>query len=61
MIDGIDSFAATLPDPATGRTLPPADRMEKLLEEVETADRVGPDVLGVASITARNSSMPRRR
>jgi alkanesulfonate monooxygenase SsuD/methylene tetrahydromethanopterin reductase-like flavin-dependent oxidoreductase (luciferase family) len=47
MIDGIDSFAATLPDPATGRTLPPADRIKKLLEEVETADRVGPDVLGV--------------
>jgi hypothetical protein len=28
---GIDSFAATIPDPATGRTLPPADRMETLL------------------------------
>src|SRR5579863_9015166 len=44
---GIDSFAATFPDPATGRTLPPADRMEKLLAEVETADRVGLDVFGV--------------
>jgi probable LLM family oxidoreductase len=44
---GIDSFAATFPDPATGKTLPAADRMEKLLEEVETADRVGLDVFGI--------------
>ena len=44
---GIDSFAATFPDPATGKTLPAADRMEKLLEEVETADRVGLDGFGI--------------
>jgi hypothetical protein len=44
---GIDSFAATIPDPATGKTLPAADRMEKLLAEVETADRVGLDVFGI--------------
>jgi alkanesulfonate monooxygenase SsuD/methylene tetrahydromethanopterin reductase-like flavin-dependent oxidoreductase (luciferase family) len=44
---GIDSFAATVPDPATGRTLPAADRMEHLLTEVETADRVGLDVFGI--------------
>src|SRR5580693_3485318 len=44
---GIDSFAATIPDPATGKTLPAADRMEKLVAEVETADRVGLDVFGV--------------
>src|ERR1700689_3034496 len=44
---GIDSFAATIPDPATGKTLPPVERMEKLLAEVETADRVGLDVFGV--------------
>src|SRR6202453_4234103 len=44
---GIDSFAATIPDPATGRTLPAADRMEQLLAEVETADRVGLDVFGI--------------
>lgn len=44
---GIDSFAATLPDPATGRTLPAVDRMERLLAEVETADRVGLDVFGL--------------
>jgi probable LLM family oxidoreductase len=44
---GIDSFAATIPDLATGKTLPAADRMEKLLAEVETADRVGLDVFGI--------------
>ena len=44
---GIDSFAATIPDPATGKTLPAADRMENLLAEVETADRVGLDVFGI--------------
>jgi probable LLM family oxidoreductase len=44
---GIDSFAATIPNPATGQTVPPADRMEALLAEVETADRVGLDVFGI--------------
>lgn len=44
---GIDSFAAILPDPATG-TLPSAtDRMADLLGEVEIADRVGLDVFGI--------------
>ncbi|ACL61400.1 Atu2307/SP_0267 family LLM class monooxygenase [Methylobacterium nodulans] len=44
---GIDSFAATLPDPKTGRTVPAAERMERLLAEVEVADRVGLDVFGI--------------
>jgi probable LLM family oxidoreductase len=44
---GIDSFAATFPDPVTGETLPAVDRIEKLLAEVETADRVGLDVFGI--------------
>ncbi len=44
---GIDSFAATIPNPATGLTAPPADRIEALLAEVETADRVGLDVFGI--------------
>lgn len=44
---GIDSFAATIPDPATGVTLSPADRMQHLLAEVEIADRVGLDVFGI--------------
>jgi probable LLM family oxidoreductase len=44
---GIDSFAATLPDPATGETMSATERMEHLLEEVEIADRVGLDVFGM--------------
>ena len=44
---GIDSFAATMPNPATGLTVPAAHRMEALLAEVETADHVGLDVLGI--------------
>lgn len=44
---GIDSFAATIPNPATGEMIPAADRMEALLAEVETADRVGLDVFGI--------------
>src|ERR1700736_4903056 len=44
---GIDSFAATIPDPATGRRMSAADRIEKLLAEVVTADRVGLDVFGI--------------
>ena len=44
---GIDSFAATIPNPATGQVVPPADRIAALLDEVETADRVGLDVFGI--------------
>lgn len=44
---GIDSFAATIPDPTTGKMMSPADRIEKLLAEVETADRVGLDIFGI--------------
>ncbi|WP_395943439.1 LLM class flavin-dependent oxidoreductase [Brevundimonas sp.] len=44
---GIDSFAAILPDPETGRTPSPTDRMADLLDEVQVADRVGLDVFGV--------------
>ena len=44
---GIDSFAVTLPDPKTGRSLPAAERMERLLAEVEVADRAGLDVFGI--------------
>jgi probable LLM family oxidoreductase len=44
---GIDSFAATIPDPRTGQTMSASDRIEKLLEEVETADRVGLDIFGI--------------
>lgn len=44
---GIDSFAATMPDSATGQAASGADRMEALLAEVETADRVGLDSFGI--------------
>ena len=44
---GIDSFAALLPDPATGAVLSGADRIANLLEEVEVADRAGLDTFGI--------------
>lgn len=44
---GIDSFAAILPDPATGKLPSPTERMADLLDEVEIADRVGLDVFGI--------------
>ncbi|MBH0238404.1 LLM class flavin-dependent oxidoreductase [Methylobrevis albus] len=44
---GIDSFAAILPDPATGRPPSATDRMADLLGEIEAADRVGLDVFGI--------------
>lgn len=44
---GIDSFAATIPNPATGELVLPVDRIAALLDEVETADRVGLDVFGI--------------
>lgn len=36
---GIDSFAATIPDPKTGQTMSATQRIDSLLAEVETADR----------------------
>jgi probable LLM family oxidoreductase len=44
---GIDSFAANVPDPATGRLVAPAARMADLLDEILVADRVGLDVFGI--------------
>ena len=44
---GIDSFVAALPDPVTGITPRPADRMQALLDEIERADQVGLDVFGI--------------
>ena len=44
---GIDSFAAILPDPATGWVPDRAERLANLLDEVEVADRVGLDVFGI--------------
>ncbi|MDH4347046.1 MAG: LLM class flavin-dependent oxidoreductase [Thermoleophilia bacterium] len=44
---GIYSFAEVTPDPETGDTLTPAERLHDLLEEIELADQVGLDVYGV--------------
>ena len=44
---GIDSFVATLADPVTGALVDPVVRLGNLLEEVETADRMGLDVFGI--------------
>src|SRR5260370_37422581 len=44
---GIDSFAAVLPAPVTGKMPRPADRLANLIEEVEVADQVDLDVFGI--------------
>jgi len=44
---GIYTFAETTPDPRTGTTVAPAQRLRDLIEEMEVADRVGLDVFGV--------------
>ncbi len=44
---GIDSFAASIADPVTGRTLTPVERMQDLLAEMQLADEVGLDVFGI--------------
>jgi probable LLM family oxidoreductase len=44
---GVDSFAASIPDPETGLALTPVERMQNLLEEIELADEVGLDVFGI--------------
>jgi probable LLM family oxidoreductase len=44
---GVDSFAAAIPDPATGLALKPVERMQNLLEEIELADLVELDVFGI--------------
>ena len=44
---GIDSFAAILADPATGKTPSPTERMGNLIDEVVVADQVGLDVFGI--------------
>jgi len=44
---GIDSFAAAVPDLATGIAPTPAQRLGHLLEEIELADQVGLDAFGL--------------
>ncbi len=47
MQTGIDSFAAAVPDPATGLTPRPEQRIADLLAEIELADEMGIDVFGL--------------
>jgi probable LLM family oxidoreductase len=44
---GIYSFAELTPDPSTGATISPAQRLHDLLETIELADQVGLDVFGL--------------
>jgi len=44
---GIVTFAERTADPATGEIVSPQQRLRDLMEEIETADRVGLDVFGV--------------
>jgi probable LLM family oxidoreductase len=44
---GIYTFAEMTPDPRTGRTVTPAERLRDLVEEVALADELGLDVFGV--------------
>jgi probable LLM family oxidoreductase len=44
---GLYTFAELTPDPATGRTVTPTERLRNLVEEMELADQVGLDVFGV--------------
>jgi alkanesulfonate monooxygenase SsuD/methylene tetrahydromethanopterin reductase-like flavin-dependent oxidoreductase (luciferase family) len=44
---GVYTFAEVTPDPHTGRTISPAQRLRDLLAEVELAEQVGLDVYGV--------------
>jgi probable LLM family oxidoreductase len=44
---GIYTFVENGPDPVTGVTIGPAQRMRNLMDEVQLADQVGLDVFGV--------------
>lgn len=44
---GIYSFGERTVDPETGQLISPAERIHRLLEEIELADQVGLDVFGV--------------
>ncbi len=44
---GIDSFAASIKDEATGVSIEPALRITNLLEEIKVADETGLDVFGI--------------
>jgi hypothetical protein len=55
---GIDSFVAAVPDTLTGENLGPADRLSHLLDEIESADRVGLDVFGSPEVCTQSCHEP---
>ena len=44
---GIYSFGEATPDPESGHTISPHERVQLLLDEIELADKVGLDVYGI--------------
>ena len=44
---GVYSFGEATPDPETGKTISPRERVQRLLDEIELADAVGLDVYGL--------------
>lgn len=44
---GITSFAETYPDPNTGQLISQGERLRRILDEIELAERVGLDVYGL--------------
>jgi probable LLM family oxidoreductase len=44
---GLYTFVEATPDPVTGQSIDPAQRMRNLMEEIELADQVGLDVFGI--------------
>lgn len=44
---GIYTFVETTPDPETGRTPAPVERIRNLMEEIELADQTGLDLFGI--------------
>jgi len=44
---GISSFAELIPNPASGETITPQQRMADLMEEIELADQAGLDVYAI--------------
>ncbi len=44
---GIYTFVENTPDAESGKTLPPAERLQNLMEEIELADQAGLDVVGI--------------
>ena len=44
---GFDRFVATAPDPVTGKLMRPADLINNLIDEIDLADKLGLDVVGL--------------